>query len=774
MVIIFGSVSLCPKKRAICKTRRTRLRDEERANGGISRCGALSCLSAFFIWKLMTLQIEEKPELLAPAGSIDAFEAAVAEGADAIYIGAPAFNARNLARHFSVAEIAAMIDFAHGHGVKVYLAANSLVKEEELSAACDLLAMCRELQPDALIIQDMGLYYLARNHFPDLALHASTLMAAHNSMAVKHFGAMGFNRVVLSRELTIPEINLACRQGVEVEVFIHGALCFAFSGLCLFSSYLGGKSSLRGRCVQPCRRRYTTVGPRGKIEAGYNFSMNDLSGMGSLPDLVEAGVRSLKIEGRMRSRNYVANVVRAYRLALDNLADFDKVLPEAEKLLDQAMGRKSTKGYFISPQPADALAPEHSGNIGMFLGRVGNHDKGWATVKLQHGLQVGDRLRLHQEKSGERHSLTLKKMQSRGEQHQEVAKGWKVDIFLGDITLCSGDSLYKVDVKDVKSKGDKVKVGAFQSLAQGIEGAQMGRQVFNLLGLKTRPPLKKSGGGKKKHKPLVSYQPPVWLRSEEWSVVKAGHEQDTEHLVLSLDKNSFEQAMRQRRGLRHLIRTLVWALPPVILEENLEFYYQALAGLMDLGFYQFQIGHLGQIRLLRQVRKAQAGHPHQKLVIFGGYTLNILNSLALRTMQQSGLSAASLSIETDFYNARLLALNRGQMKIGMEVYGFPPLFTARLQGDVFDYDRVMKSPKGEEFILRQRFGQTVALAKEPFSLLDVMNEVGRLSIDYVGVDITGQRLKRKDIQVLFQRLIRQGKGRLSPEESRFNFRGTLL
>ncbi len=721
----------------------------------------------------MTVSIMQKPELLAPAGSIDAFEAAVAEGADAIYIGAPAFNARNLARHFSAAEVAAMIAFGHERGVKVYLAANSLVKEDEVAAACDLLAMCQELQPDALIIQDLGLYYLAHNHFPDLELHASTLMAAHNSVAVQHLAAMGFSRVVLAREMTIPEIDVACRQGVEIEIFIHGALCFAYSGLCLFSSYLGGKSGLRGRCVQPCRRRYTMVGDGGKVEAGYNFSMNDLSGIGSLPELVQAGVRSLKIEGRMRSRNYVASVVRAYRLALDNLDDFDTVLPEAQKLLDQAMGRKSTAGYFGTPQPLDALAPQHSGNIGQFLGRVGNHDQGWATVKLQQSLQVGDRLRLHQEKSGERHSLTLKKMRSRGEQHKEVPKGWKVELFLGDLELRSGDSLYRVDVRAGKNRGDQVKVGPFRQMAEAIEQGEAGQQVFRILGLKTRAP-HKSGGAKKKKKPVASYQPPVWLRGDEWGVVRAGHDLRPERLLLSLDPGSFEQAMRQRRGLRHLVRSLAWALPPVILEADLEFYYQALATLMDMGFYQFQIGHVSQVRLLRQARRATSSQKHQKLVFFGGYTLNILNSLALRALQKNGLSATALSIETDLGNARLLAVNRGQMKIDMEVYGHPPLFTARLQGDFFDYGRVMKSPRGEEIVLHERFGQTVALAKEPFSLLDVMYEVARLGIDYVALDISGQRLKRKDIHGLFQRLGRESKGRLTPEESRFNFRSNLL
>ncbi|PLX50572.1 MAG: peptidase U32 [Desulfobulbaceae bacterium] len=723
----------------------------------------------------MTLSTMQKPELLAPAGSIEAFEAAVAQGADAVYIGAPAFNARNLARHFSVAEIAAMIDYGHGHGVKVYLAANSLMREEEIPAACDLLAMSRELGPDALIIQDLGLYYLAHNHFPELELHASTLMGAHNSVAVKHMGAMGFQRVVLAREMTLAEIDIACRQGVEIEVFIHGALCFAYSGLCLFSSYLGGKSGLRGRCVQPCRRRYTMAGAKGKIEAGYNFSMNDLSGLAALPALAEAGVASLKIEGRMRSSHYVASVVQAYRLALDNLDDFETVLPECERLVDQAMGRKSTSGYFATPQPADALSPSHSGNIGLFMGRVGNHADGWATVKLQHSLKLGDRLRLHQEKSGERQSLTVKKMRSRGEQHNEAPPGWKIEILLGDIAVRSGDSLYKVDVKDGKGKGQRLKVGAFAKKAAAIAESQLGGQVFGGLALRTRPPhKKKKGGGKKKAGPVVTlHEPPVWLRADDWGAVQAAHDQRPQHLVLQLDRKSFEQAMRQRRRLRHLTKIVIWGLPPVILEGDLEFYEQALLTLMELGFFQFQVGHLGQVRLVKQAARAMDGK-HRKPVLTGGYTLNILNSLALRAYQTGGLTAAAISIETDLDNARLLALNRGQMKIGMEVYGFPPLFTARLQGDFFDYGRLMKSPRGEEIILKEKCGQTVAQATEPFSLLDLMHEVARLNLDYVGLDISGQRLKRKDIHLLFQRLRRLGKGRPSPGESHFNFRSTLL
>ena len=200
------------------------------------------------------------PELLAPAGSAPAFEAALNAGADAVYLGVPAFNARALARDFRLSEIPALIDFARGRGKRVYPAMNSLVKEEELGQALETLAFLAKAKPDGIILQDWGLLRLARRHFPDVPLHASTLMTAHNSVMVRHLAELGCRRVVLARELSLVEIRRIESQtrslGVELELFVHGAMCFCYSGLCRFSSLHGGKSSLRGQCVQPCRRRW--------------------------------------------------------------------------------------------------------------------------------------------------------------------------------------------------------------------------------------------------------------------------------------------------------------------------------------------------------------------------------------------------------------------------------------------------------------------------------------------------------------------------------------
>jgi U32 family peptidase len=268
-----------------------------------------------------------KVELLAPAGNAATFGAALDGGADAIYVGAPGFNARNLSRDLRLEEIAAMISTCRRLGKKLFVAANSLVLEDELPQVIELLALLRELRPDGLIVQDLGLLRLARRYFPELPLHSSTLMLAHNHQAVRYLAELGCRRVVLARELTVKEIGaIAARRGdTEIEVFIHGAMCFSYSGLCLFSSYLGGKSGLRGRCVQPCRRGFGEVGRgRGDKEGGasrYLFSMNDLSALEILPELLDTGITSLKIEGRQRSATYVEKVVGAYRRVLDASPD---------------------------------------------------------------------------------------------------------------------------------------------------------------------------------------------------------------------------------------------------------------------------------------------------------------------------------------------------------------------------------------------------------------------------------------------------------------------
>lgn len=339
----------------------------------------------------MTKQHSQRPELLAPAGSFEAFFAAMEAGADAVYLGLKEFSARAKAKNFSLSDLDKLTRYTQGEGKRLYVTMNTLVKETELPQLIDTLGALEQSGVDALIIQDLAIWKLARDHFPGLELHASTQMTIHSSAGVKMLERMGFTRGVLARELNLAEIAEIRRQTkLELEHFIHGALCFSFSGQCYFSSFLGGHSGNRGRCAQPCRRRHNY-----RQQQGYYFSTNDLSAIDLLPELEQAGVCSFKIEGRMKSAEYVYKVVSAYRQVMDAPANRRAaLLQSAKQLLKESFGRQPTKGFLPGGQPSDIAIPSVKGATGRFLGEVSRVHGGEISFKTKDALQLGDRLRI--------------------------------------------------------------------------------------------------------------------------------------------------------------------------------------------------------------------------------------------------------------------------------------------------------------------------------------------------------------------------------------------
>ncbi|MCL6447014.1 MAG: DUF3656 domain-containing protein [Armatimonadetes bacterium] len=344
-----------------------------------------------------------KPELLAPAGSWEALVAAVQNGADAVYLGGRSFNARQSAANFDDAELARAIEYAHVRGVKVYVTVNTLVAEEELEQAARFLFFLARADADAAILQDLGLAALAREVVPELPLHASTQMTVHNSPAVANLRRLGFQRVILARELHLAEVQRIKEEtGAGVEVFIHGALCVCYSGQCLFSSLVGGRSGNRGRCAQPCRLPYTLVDGHGRPLADpgqvgeYLLSPRDLNVSRHLPALIQAGVDAFKIEGRLKRPEYVATVVRIYRQLLDRAAALGPekffVAPEEAKDLAQIFNREFTAGYLFGQQGKLLMSYKRPNNRGVFLGRVRCRENGWLQITLEDGLNVGDGL----------------------------------------------------------------------------------------------------------------------------------------------------------------------------------------------------------------------------------------------------------------------------------------------------------------------------------------------------------------------------------------------
>ena len=300
------------------------------------------------------------PELLAPAGSPESLRAAIAAGADAVYLSGKRFGARRYAANFSDEEIKEGIRLAHACGVRIYITVNTLIHDRELRGVAEYLVWLYAAGVDAVLVQDTGVASLAREIVPDLTIHASTQMTIHNAEGVLWAAEQGFSRVVLARELPLDEIRRIAvkthKTGVGLEVFAHGALCYSYSGQCLLSSAIGGRSGNRGMCAQPCRKPYTLVtgdhDEYGRPErlrdmetpGNYLLSPKDLCTYRYLPELVKAPVVSLKIEGRMKSPEYVAIVVSTYRRALDAIAAGDwRPGPEAERDLLLAFNRGFTR-----------------------------------------------------------------------------------------------------------------------------------------------------------------------------------------------------------------------------------------------------------------------------------------------------------------------------------------------------------------------------------------------------------------------------------------------
>lgn len=393
-----------------------------------------------------------KPELLAPAGSLEAFFAAAEAGADAVYCGLKAFSARARAKNFTPADLEKMTAAQHAAGRRIYVTLNTLVKEKELPELVDTLAALDQIGVDGLILQDLAVWKLARDHFPALELHASTQMTIHNAAGVKMLERMGFTRGVLARELTLGEIAaIRSQTSLELEHFIHGALCFSFSGQCFFSSYLGGQSGNRGRCTQPCRRRYRQ---RGKD--GYFFSPNDLSAIDLLPELTATGVCSLKIEGRMKSAEYVHNVIAAYRMVLDSEPDQrQERLKEAKILLKDAFGRPPTKGFLAGPHPDDIASPNLRGATGRWLGTITRVQGRKVSFKTRDLLQVGDRLRIQPTSDRPGTAFTLRQLQLGKKEVKQAAAGSLVSVptpFADHFH--AGDAVFKVSSRQAFNLSD--------------------------------------------------------------------------------------------------------------------------------------------------------------------------------------------------------------------------------------------------------------------------------------------------------------------------------
>lgn len=601
---------------------------------------------------------------MAPAGDRASFLAGIAAGADAIYLGLKHFSARMQAKNFGLGELSALTAYAHERGVRVYVAMNVLLKPDDARAAGALMArLATMVKPDALIVQDLGLLSLARQAGFTGELHISTLANATHPAALTVAKELGASRVVLPRELNLDEVKTmaeACPEGLGLEIFVHGALCHCVSGRCWWSSLLGGKSGLRGRCVQPCRRLYRQGGAKSKPER--LFSCQDLSlDVLTKPLLDIPQVGSWKIEGRKKGPHYVYYVVTAYRMLRDHPND-----PEQRKaafsLLSQALGRPGTHGLFLPQRPYPPVRPESETASGLLVGQVKREPGGKAYVQTRQELLSGDLIRLGCEDDPWHQTIPLRR---------SIPKGGRLDLRL------SGGP----------GKVPPTKAPAFLIDRREPELQRLLASMEKELRLGPEPPEKEPSGFRPQAlapaAPVKPYELHVF-RALPRGAARGGKEAAT---GIWLERSALLDVPRP------VTPKIWWWLPPVIWPGEEERYQRIVDEGRERGAVRFVLNSPWQAGLFAD----KTG-----LRFMAGPFCNIASAQAAQCFASLGVEAAFVSPELS--GEEFLSLpGRSPIPLGIVAGGFWPFGITRFLAEETRLEEPILSPRGEAAFVR-RFG----------------------------------------------------------------------
>ncbi|MBN2807700.1 MAG: U32 family peptidase, partial [Prolixibacteraceae bacterium] len=552
--------------------------------------------------------------------------------------------------------------------VKVYVTLNTVVRNDELSKLLETLHVLSQIHPDAIIVQDWGVVYLVKKYFPKLTLHASTQMAIHNADGVKHAASRGITRVVLARELTCTELsNIAHQSKIELELFIHGALCYSFSGMCLFSSFLGGSSANRGQCTQPCRRNYAQ-----HESESYFFSLKDNQLIDHLPFLQSLKIHSLKVEGRLKSADYVLTVARAYRKALDQ----PHLQEEAQAELARDLGREKTD-YFYGKQVNAAIT--QSANTGLYLGTVLRVQEGMVVFQSNEKLLNDSRLRIRKPGTDEQLMVAVNRFS-----FQETEVHFTSD----EKGIAPGDEVYlaaepaQLPAK-IKTEGIKINVRLNEAKA---------KIMLNSLRFKQETQQAKTE---------------VFLRFDHPDWFGLIGERDFHELIFQLNKKNIELISKQFDTLKKF--PLAFELPRFIPEADLDFYRKELAELVTKGFRRFYLSHLSQQLLLPRGCSISVNE-----------NVYLFNDAAIRQVLSEGIEQFIYPCENDVMN-----LSRGSNRQGIvPLYFTPYLFYSRMPITANKED-AFTDKNGEQFRKLVRDGITIIVPAQPVALTQFKSKLDR-------------------------------------------------
>lgn len=500
-----------------------------------------------------------KPELLLPAGNAESFNAAMEGGADAVYLGMRKFNALGRAANFTPEQLQSIIHITQSKGRKVYLTLNTVIKNEELPELVEWLSILSQTDLAAVIIQDWGLYYLVKKLFPTLKIHASTQMQTHNSTGVNFADKMGFERVIMARELTMSELETIRKQAIlPLEVFSHGALCYSFSGACLFSSYLDGNSANRGLCAQPCRRLFES----GESKK-FLFSMKDHQLIDYVPQLMDMGISALKIEGRMRSAEYTFNVAKAYRMAIDE----PEKISEAKEVLTKDLGRDKTS-YFAGNSLQNTISDNPA--TGIFLGKITRVTFEGFSFNAPFAMKEGNRIRIHSPEGEVKEAVKLKDFSGNKRNFIKVNKP--------DSEAKRGDLVYLAEFREEKFKNKLAEKG------NPVPKALPEKQIQSILG---------NIQHKKEHN-----QRQIFARIDQVEWIKKIYIRSVDKVILSFPKRQWKDFMTGNPFVQRNKKKFIIELPKFIAEKDLAHYKDFCHKTKMEGFNHFMISQLSQIDLI--------------------------------------------------------------------------------------------------------------------------------------------------------------------------------
>lgn len=630
-----------------------------------------------------------KPELLLPVGNTEAFYAAIEGGADAVYLGLRHFNARNRAKNFTLNQLQSILTESKRTETKVYLTLNTLIKNSELPALLDVLYQVSQTSLSSIIIQDWGVYYLVRKFFPDITLHASTQMAFHNSIGTKFAKRKNFERVIMARELTLEELRIISRKSkIELEIFTHGALCYSFSGLCLFSSFLGGMSANRGQCRQPCRRKFNS----GEKE-DYFFSLKDNQQIDIVPELMKLGISSLKVEGRMKSAEYVNRVAKAYRMVID---DPDK-MEQAKQLLRYDMGREKTS-YFLGGNVSKAITENPF--IGIHIGEVTKTKGTEFSFTTSEDLKQNYRIRIQPQNGMDSKAIKLKTEYG----FTDIEKGGIANLNFPQESFQKGDKVFLIGTPNKK----------FRTKFQ-LDGKRL--KLF-LPTKKKQNILNRIGSGKQLHRDELF----IRINSLRW--LRKLYLDKFDQLILNLTKSEWRQLDLRSPFMRKNIHKFIIELPKFIPEDDVTYYRDLCLNFSRQGIKNFMISHISQKLLLPIGIRSSVNE--------NVYTLN---DAAIQFLKEDNVALYIYPYEFDYQN---LVVGKDRNGI-VPLYFYPELFHSRMPVNMGNPDSDGYSHfKDRDHSFRKiiRDGVTIVIPELPVSLFQYKDDIHKQGFHRFLIDLS--------------------------------------